>query len=134
MKSGFLAFWLSGLAAAAALPSPASAQNVDAPRVERAADVLAKPIPVTPGDIVDRPYRVIGHVDTFVQKALWQPKPSDEKAYRELWERARHIGADAVVHATVGMSECSLYSSCGGRRAGGEAIHFLTPAELAVRK
>lgn len=112
--------------------SPALAQNVDRPPVDGWRRVLAMPVPVTAGDIDDRPYRVIGRVDTFVQRALWQPTPSNDKAYQELWERARRIGADAVVHATVGMPECSFFRSCNGRQASGEAVHFLTSAELAV--
>lgn len=132
MKPRIVAFSFFGLVAAS-LASPAWPQNVDATRTVRAADVLSWPVPVTAADIGDRPYRVIGRIDTYVGKPLWQSPPAQDKIFRELWERARRLGADAVVHATFGSPQCELFRSCGGRAASGEAIHFLTPTELTAQ-
>lgn len=129
MRRTILAILLA-CAAATAL----TAQNVDAPRVERASDVAALPVPVTSGDIGDRPYRVIGRVDTFVGKALWQGKPDQAKIYRELWERARRLGADAVIHANYGTPQHEFFKSWGGRQASGDAIQFVTQEDSAPKQ
>ena len=88
-------------------------------------------VPVYPGDITDRPYRVIGEIETGVRKATIFSKSSSEgKIYRELWERAEKMGADAVIKAEYGKSKVSL-DSWGKTKAKGTAIKFLAPGEVA---
>jgi hypothetical protein len=60
-------------------------------------------VPVFPHDITDRPYRVLGEVKAGVRKAtMFSKSPSQAKIYRELWERGRKLGADAVIKASYG--------------------------------
>ena len=71
-------------------------------------------VPVFPYDITDRPYEVLGEVKAGVRKAtVFSKSPSQEKIYKELWERARKLGADAVVKAQYGAPMCRL--SAGAR-------------------
>ena len=85
-------------------------------------------VPVFPHDITDRPYTVIGEVSAKVRKAtVFSKSASQKKIYRELWERARKKGADAVINATYGDSHISAMS-WGQTNAKGTAIRFTTPA------
>ena len=89
--------------------------------------------PVVAGDITERPYRVLGIVGAEVRKAtVFSRSPSQEHVYRELWERAERLGADAVINAQYGNARVTGLS-WGSRRSQGEAIKFLTDAELAAR-
>lgn len=111
-------------------PLPAAAQNVDAP--PGYAQLAGLPVPVVEGDIADRPYRVVGHVIAGVRKAtIFSKSASQEKVYRELWERGRKLGADAVIKARYGEAHITALS-WGSREAHGEAIKFLTDAEIAA--
>lgn len=81
-------------------------------------------VPVFSGDLPDRPYVVIGVVDAGVRKATLFSKPASEaKVYRELWERAEIIGADAVINARFGKSHITAFS-WGQTNASGTAIRF----------
>lgn len=112
------------------------AQNIDPQPVVRPpgyAEVRMMPVPVIAGDIIDRPYRVIANIETNVRKlTVFEKDPSEEKVYRELWERARRVGADAVVNAKYGET---LYGgwTWGRRHASGQAVKFLTDAEIIQR-
>ena len=112
-------------------------QNIDpAPQVRPPGyvEVRAMTVPVIPGDINDRPYRVVGEIKTAVRKmTVFEKDPSEAKVYRELWERARKLGADAVVNAKYGET---LYGgwTWGRRHASGQAIKFLTDDEIAARQ
>jgi hypothetical protein len=126
------------LIAAAALNvgAAALAQNVDPappappPTYE---SVRALRPPVVAGDITDRPYRVLGEVTANVRKAtVFSRSPSQAHVYRELWERAERLGADAVINAQDGDAHITALS-WGSRRATGQAIKFLTDAEIAAR-
>jgi uncharacterized protein YbjQ (UPF0145 family) len=89
--------------------------------------------PVTSEDITDRPYRVLGEVHAEVRKAtVFSPSPSRQHVYHELWERAERLGADAVVRAQYGDARITGLS-WGSRRATGQAIKFLTDAEIAAQ-
>lgn len=105
------------LPAAAQIASPAEAAvNI------KAAD-LPNP-PVIAGDIVDRPYTVIGQITAGVRKAtVFSKSSSPEKIYRELWERGQKMHADAVIHATYGSSHIAAMS-WGQTNATGIAIKF----------
>ena len=88
-------------------------------------------VPVYPGDITDRPYKVIGGIEAGVRKATIFSKSSSEgKIYRELWERAEKMGADAVIKAEYGEAKVSL-ESWGKTKAKGIAIKFLDATEAA---
>ncbi|PAV92768.1 hypothetical protein WR25_05062 [Diploscapter pachys] len=84
----------------------AAAQEAKAPLVNPEAGV-----PVFAGDITDRPYQVIGEVKAGVRKATVFSKASSEaKIYRELWERAKKMGADAVINAKYGEAHVTAIS------------------------
>ena len=88
-------------------------------------------VPVFPYDIKDRPYEVLGEVKAGVRKAtVFSKSPSQEKIYRELWERAEKLGADAVINANYGDAHMSAFS-WGKANATGTAIRF-KPAAAAV--
>lgn len=81
-------------------------------------------LPVFPYDIKDRPYEVVGQVKAGVRKATaFSKSPSQEKIYKELWERAEKMGADAVINASYGDAHISLMS-WGKTNATGTAIRF----------
>lgn len=82
-------------------------------------------VPVFPYDITDRPYQVIGEVKAGVRKAtVFSKSPSQEKIYKELWERAEKLGADAVIKAQYGDAHVTAMS-WGKANATGTAIKFL---------
>lgn len=86
-------------------------------------------VPVFPHDITDRPYEVIGEVKAGVRKAtIFSKEASQEKIYKELWERAEKLKADAVVKATYGDSHVTALS-WGKTNATGIAIRFTGPAK-----
>lgn len=104
---------------------PAAAQDVTPRSAEPAAAVLSKPQPVTAGDIVDRPYRVLGPVRATVRKTtIFDKRISEAKIFKELWERGRRMGADAVIFAEYADPETEL-GKVGAREASGRAIKFL---------
>lgn len=81
-------------------------------------------VPVFPNDITDRPYEVLGEVKAGVRKAtIFSKDASQKKIYKELWERAEKLGADAVVKATYGDSHVTAIS-WGKTNATGTAIKF----------
>ena len=81
-------------------------------------------VPVFPHDITDRPYEVVGEVTAGVRKAtIFSKEASQEKIYKELWERAEKLGADAVVKASYGESHMTAFS-WGKTNATGTAIKF----------
>jgi len=89
-------------------------------------------VPVFPYDIKDRPYEVLGEVKAGVRKAtVFSKSPSQEKIYRELWERAEKLGADAVINANYGDAHMSAFS-WGKANATGTAIRFKAAAAVAA--
>jgi uncharacterized protein YbjQ (UPF0145 family) len=89
-------------------------------------------VPVFPHDITDRPYEVIGEVKAGVRKAtIFSHEASQKKIYRELWERAERLGADAVINVTYGDSHVSAMS-WGKTNAKGTAIRFTSAAATPV--
>lgn len=85
-------------------------------------------VPVFAYDITDRPYTVVGEVKAGVRKAtVFSKEASQGKIYRELWERAEKMGADAVINAKYGDSHVSVIS-WGKTNATGTAIKFTAPA------
>ncbi len=114
-------------ALAMAIATPALAQQVPTqPLVNEEIGV-----PVFPYDITDRPYEVLGEVKAGVRKAtVFSKSPSQDKIYGELWERARKLGADAVVKAQYGDAHVSAFS-WGKANATGTAVRFLPAASVA---
>lgn len=89
-------------------------------------------VPVFPYDLTDRPYIIVKPVKAGVRKAtIFSKEASQEKIYRELWERAEKAGADAVVNASYGDSKISAFS-WGKTDAMGIAVRFLTAEEIAA--
>lgn len=81
-------------------------------------------VPVFPDDIADRPYDVVGEVKAGVRKAtIFSNEASQAKIYKELWERAEKLGADAVINAKYGESHVTALS-WGSTTATGTAIKF----------
>jgi uncharacterized protein YbjQ (UPF0145 family) len=92
-------------------------------------------VPVFAYDITDHPYTVLGEVKAGVRKAtVFSKEASQAKVYRELWERAEKMGADAVINAKYGDSHVSAMS-WGKTNATGTAVKFTaagaTPAAPA---
>lgn len=89
-------------------------------------------VPVFPYDLTDRPYVVVKAVKAGVRKAtIFSKEPSQEKIYKELWERAEKVDADAVVNASYGDSHVTAFS-WGKTNATGIAVRFLTEEEIAA--
>ena len=108
----------------AAAPAVAGDHKPAKPFVVVNADVG---VPVFPNDIVDRPYEVVGEVKAHVRKAtIFSKEAGQAKIYRELWERADKLGADAVVKASYGDSHVTAFS-WGSTTATGTAVKFTTP-------
>jgi uncharacterized protein YbjQ (UPF0145 family) len=84
---------------------------------------------VFPHDITDRPYKVLGEVKAEVRKAtVFSKAPSQDKIYRELWERGEKLGADAVIKAQYGDARMTMMS-WGSSAATGVAVKFVDPAQ-----
>ena len=89
-------------------------------------------LPVFPHDITDRPYEVVGEIETNVRKAtIFSKNPSQQKIYEELWERGERMGADAVINATYGDARVTAMS-WGASKARGTAVRFLPAAQAAA--
>lgn len=89
-------------------------------------------VPVFPYDITDRPYEVLGEVKAGVRKAtVFSKSPSQDKIYKELWERAQKLGADAVIKAQYGDAHVSAFS-WGKANATGTAIRFLPAGSITA--
>lgn len=117
---------LSALTGAALLVATSSIAQTS-PVTDASAVYKASELPVPPviaGDINDRPYTVVGQITAGVRKAtVFSKSSSAEKIYRELWERGKKMGADAVVHASFGAAHVSAMS-WGQTTATGVAIKF----------
>lgn len=91
-------------------------------------------VPVYPYDITDKPYVIVQPIKKGIRKAtIFSKEPSQDKIYKELWEKAKKLDADAVVNATYGDSHVSAFS-WGKTNALGIAVRFLTEAEIAAGK
>ena len=121
MKTIRLIILAAALAAPAAAPlAPAAAKK---PYIFKIVNEQYG-VPVFPGDITDRPYVVVGEVKAGVRKAtVFSGAASEKKIYRELWERAEKMGADAVINAKYGESHVAL-TSWGKTNATGTAVRF----------
>ncbi len=122
LAAALLVAGASGHAQAAVSASASAAPSVKASE-------LPDP-PVIPGDISDRRYVVLGEVSAGVRKfTAFSAAPSQEKIYRELWERGAKKGADAVIHARYGHSHINAIS-WGQTNATGTAIRFIADGAI----
>jgi hypothetical protein len=97
--------------------APAAAAGSGQPKTE------VVPIPVYEGDI-DRPYEVVGQIKDNLRKELpFMPNPSKEKIFAEIWERAKKMGADAVINAHFGPTKSTPFNN-GRTPISGTAIKF----------
>ena len=81
-------------------------------------------VPVFATDLPNNPYTVLGDVTAKVRKATVFSKPaSQEKIYREMWERGVKMGADAVIKVDYGNSHVTALS-WGSTTAHGVAVKF----------
>jgi uncharacterized protein YbjQ (UPF0145 family) len=126
MREGFSA------AALAVMLMTAPAANAEpASTAKSAAAPTESGVPVYPYDITDRPYKVLGDVKAGVRKAtVFSKAPSQDKIYRELWERGQKMGADAVIKAQYGDAHVTAFS-WGSSTATGVAVKFLDAAAAA---
>jgi hypothetical protein len=115
---------------AAALMAPLSAPAVAAQTI-----VAAPPhtsnfdgFVVTEGDISDRPYTELGTVMAKAGKLTWVSRNPDRGDIdSKLRDKAREMGADAVVRVHYGPTGASLMS-WGGIKGEGVAIKYTAPA------
>jgi uncharacterized protein YbjQ (UPF0145 family) len=83
---------------------------------------------VTEGDISDRPYIELGTVTAKAGKLTWVSKNPDwTDIDTKLRDKARQMGADAVVRVRYAPTGASLMS-WGGIKGEGVAIKFQTVA------
>ena len=122
---------LALMVAVAAQPATAK----DKPKKDFVVVNEAVGVPVFPHDITDRPYEVLGEVKAGVREAtIFSKEANQAKIYKELWERAEKLKADAVIKANYGESHVSMMS-WGKTNATGVAIRFTdTPAKAAEAK
>jgi uncharacterized protein YbjQ (UPF0145 family) len=122
---------LALMVAVAAQPATAK----DKPKKDFVVVNEAVGVPVFPHDITDRPYEVLGEVKAGVRKAtIFSKEANQAKIYKELWERAEKLKADAVIKANYGESHVSMMS-WGKTNATGVAIRFTDmPAKAADAK
>ncbi len=79
-------------------------------------------VPVFADDLKGRKYVVLGEVKAGVRKAtIFSKRASQSKIYRELWERAEKMGADAVINARFGNPHVTVVS-WGQTNATGTAV------------
>lgn len=89
-------------------------------------------VPVFPHDLQDRPYQVLGEVRAPVRKTtIFSKAPSQQKVYKELWERGQKLGADAVINAKYGDARVTALS-WGEVAATGTAVKFTAAATTAA--
>lgn len=80
-------------------------------------------VPVFEGD-VKRPYVVIGQIKDNLRKPFaFLANPTTEKILAEIWERARKMGADAVINARFGKTERTMFNH-GRTPISGTAIKY----------
>ena len=80
-------------------------------------------IPVFEGDIT-RSYVVIGEVKDNLRKPFaFMANPTKEKILAEIWERAKKMGADAVINARIGETKVTLFNN-GRTPISGTAIKY----------
>lgn len=99
--------------------SPAPA----APATGTPAAAAAASIPVLEGDMTQRKYRELGPIEVSVKKlTLFHKDPTKEQANEALAERARAMGADAVIRVTYKSGVG--FTTWGYIDAAGTAIKF----------
>lgn len=90
----------------------------------RTADgVVDDAVPVFEGDVA-RPYVVVGEIRDNLRKPFaFMASPTKEKILAEIWERAKKLGADAVINARYGETKRTLLDH-GRTPISGTAIKY----------
>jgi uncharacterized protein YbjQ (UPF0145 family) len=85
-------------------------------------------VPVFEGDVT-RPYVVVGEIRDNLRKPFaFMASPTKEKIYAEIWERARKMGADAVINARFGETQRTMFDH-GRTPISGTAIKYTDGAK-----
>lgn len=114
---------------ASALATAAAAQTIVATQPHTS---VVDGFIVTEGDVSDRPYTELGTVTAKAGKLTWVSRNPDRgDVDSKLRDKARQLGADAVVRVHYGSTGTSMMS-WGGIKAEGVAIKF-TPAAAPPR-
>jgi hypothetical protein len=110
-----LLFFTGLLGASLCLPAASEARTVKA--------AVGRAVPVFAGDVT-RPYVVIGEVNDNLRKPFaFMASPTKDKIYAEIWERARKMGADAVINARFGETQRTMFDH-GRTPISGTAIKY----------
>jgi len=79
---------------------------------------------ITTGTIGHRKYQEIGEIEAKVKKSMaYHPDPTEEQANVVLSEKAKRLGADAVINVTYESKKS--YTSWGVITARGIAVKFV---------
>ena len=79
---------------------------------------------ITRGTIGHRKYKEIGEIEAKVKKSMaYHPDPTEEQANVVLSEKAKRLGADAVINVTYEIKKS--YTSWGVITASGIAVKFV---------
>ena len=79
---------------------------------------------ITGGTIGHRKYKEIGEIEAKVKKSMaYHPDPTEEQANVVLSEKAKRLGADAVINVTYESKKS--YTSWGVITARGIAVKFV---------
>jgi hypothetical protein len=80
-------------------------------------------LPVYEGN-TDKPYVVVGEIKDNLRKPFaFMASPTKAKIYAEIWERARKMGADAVINARFGETQRTMFDH-GRTPISGTAIKY----------
>lgn len=87
-------------------------------------DVPKTVVIITRGTIGHRKYKEIGEIEAKVKKSMpYHPDPTEEQANVVLSEKAKKLGADAVIYVTYESG--TSYTSWGVIKARGIAVKFV---------
>jgi hypothetical protein len=114
-------------------PTPAPTTAAPPPAVSHATTV-ASGLPIYTGD-ADGKYQIIGAVQATANNIDPKTPAGQAKIYGKLWDKAKALGADAVIHAAIGEGHVAAFSD---RKVDvtGVAIKFdaRSTGELASRR
>lgn len=103
----------------------ANVATAEANDTSTTAETETAAVPVFEGG-VKRPYIVVGQiVDNLRKPFAFMANPTQEKIYAEIWERAKKMGADAVINARFGETKRTLFNH-GSTPISGTAIKYIS--------
>jgi hypothetical protein len=96
-----------------------------APLFSSAVSAESREMPPVYSSDIERPYVIVGEIRDNLRKHFgFQADPAKEKIYSEIWERARKMGADAVINARYGATEKTPFNH-GRTPISGTAVKFV---------